>query len=109
MFGHVVPKKGIGEQGFVVDVSVEDVKLLMYTKITLKTDYGQAMLKLLVELLRKLRIHGLEKVTGENSPEYDPHANGDAEIGVQIVKACSGRTEWSWRMSSGTVCRLFAL
>ena len=28
----------------------------------------------------------MEKVTSENPPEYDPRANGNAEVGVKIVK-----------------------
>ena len=68
------------------DVIVEDVKWLRYTKILLKTDNEPAILKLLVESLRELRIHGLEEVTSENSPEYDSQANGNAEIGMRTVE-----------------------
>ena len=62
---------------------VDDIKLLGYTKVMLKSDNEPAMLKFLVELLRELRINGLEQVIimSENSPEYDPQANGNAETG----------------------------
>ena len=36
--------------------------------------------------MTELRIQDLVKVTGENSPECDPQAHRNAEIGVQIVK-----------------------
>ena len=52
----------------------------------LKSDNEPFILKLLVESLWELRINGLEQVMSENSPEYDPQAHGNAEVGVKIVK-----------------------
>ena len=52
----------------------------------LKTNNEPTILALLTESLRELSIHGLEKVMSEKSPEYDPQANGNVEIGVKIVK-----------------------
>ena len=86
MFAHVVPKKGVDEDGFAVKCIVDDVKWFGYTKVVLKTDNEPAILKLLQETLRDLRIEGLDQVMGENSPEYDPQANGNAEVGVKLVK-----------------------
>ena len=90
VFGHVVPRKGIDEKGLDVDAIVEDAKWLGYTKIMLKTDNEPAIMKLPTELLRELRIQGLEKVMSENSPEYDPQAHRNAEVGVKIVKGMLG-------------------
>ena len=86
VFAHVVPRKGVDEDGFAVKCVVDDAKWLGYTKIVLKTDNEPAILKLLQETLRDLRIEGLDQVMGENSPEYDPQANGNAEVGVKLVK-----------------------
>ena len=36
--------------------------------------------------LRDLRVEGFYQVMRENSPEYDPQANGNAEVGVKLVK-----------------------
>ena len=43
-------------------------------------------MKLLAEALRELRIQGLEQCLEEHPPEYDPQANGSAEVGVKLVK-----------------------
>ena len=51
---------------------VDDVVWLGYSKVVLKTDNEPAMLKLLQESLRHLRVEGVDQVMHENSPEYDP-------------------------------------
>ena len=86
VFAHVVPSKGIDGSGFAVSALVEDVKWLGYSKITLKSDNEPAIVKLLVEALRELRVQGLEQAMEEHSPEYDPQANGSAEVAVKLVK-----------------------
>ena len=78
--------KGADEEGFAVKAIVDDVKWLGYSKIVLKTDNEPAILKLLQESLRDLRVEGLDQVMAENSPEYDPQSNGSAEVGVKLVE-----------------------
>ena len=58
VFGHVFPQKGIDEKGFAVSSLVEDVWWLGYSKLILKSDNEPAIVKLLCEVLRKLRIEG---------------------------------------------------
>ena len=86
VFAHVVPSKGVDQAGFAVDALVEDAKWLGYTKLTLKSDNEPAIVKLLVEALRELRVHGVEQLMEEHSPEYDPQANGSAEVAVRLLK-----------------------
>ena len=86
VFAHIVPAKGADDRGFAVDALVSDVKWLGYVKVTLKSDNEPAIVKLLAEALRELRIQGLEQTLEEHSPEYDPQANGSAEVGVKLVK-----------------------
>ena len=86
VFAHTVPVKGADEGGFAVKAIVDDVVWLGYAKIVLKTDNEPAILKLLQESLRDLRIAGVDQVMHENSPEYDPQANGNAEVGVKLIK-----------------------
>ena len=86
IFGHVVPRKGMDEKNFAVDSLVEDVKWLGYTRLTLKSDNEPAIVKLLTEALRELRINGVSQVLEEHPPEYDPQANGAAEVGVRLLK-----------------------
>ena len=86
LFAHTVPVKGADEEGFAVKAIVDDVKWLGYSKLVLKTDNEPAILKLLQESLRDLRVEGIDQVMAENSPEYDPQSNGSAEVGVKLVK-----------------------
>ena len=86
LFAHVVPSKGVDEKGFAVDSLVEDVRWLGYSRLTLKSDNEPAIVKLLTEALRELRVQGVEQVLEEHSPEYDPQSNGSAEVGVKLLK-----------------------
>jgi hypothetical protein len=62
VFGHVVPNKGVDEDGFSVNCIVEDIKWLGYSKLILKSDNEPAILKLLSESLRELRIEGVPEL-----------------------------------------------
>ena len=86
LFAHVVPVKGVDSKGFAVSSLVADVRWLGYTKVVLKSDNEPAIVKLLGEALRELRINGLEQCLEEHPPEYDPQANGSAEVGVKLLK-----------------------
>ena len=59
---------------------MEDIKWLGYSKVVLKSDNEPAIVKLLTEALRELRISGLLEVLEKHPPEYDPQANGSAEV-----------------------------
>ena len=76
VFAHAVPAKGVDERGFAVDALVGDIKWLGYSRVTLKSDNEPAIVKLLAEALRELRVSGVEQVLEEHSPEYDPQSNG---------------------------------
>ena len=69
-----------------MDALVGDIKWLGYSRVTLKSDNEPAIVKLLTEAVRELRISGLEQTLEEHSPEYDPQSNGSAEVGVRLVK-----------------------
>ena len=86
VFGHVVPCKGVDRDKFSVDCLVSDIVWTGYTRVLLKSDNEPAILKLLIESLKELRINGLEQVMSENSPEYDPQSNGMAEAAVKSWK-----------------------
>ena len=45
-----------------------------------------AILKLLAEPLRELRIECVAELLEEHPPEYDLQSNGSAEVGVQLLK-----------------------
>ena len=87
--GYVVPQKGIDEKGFALSLLVEDVRWLGFSKLILKIDNEPAIVKLLSEALRELRPEGAASapvLMKEHSPEYDPQANGSAEVGVKFLK-----------------------
>ena len=86
MFAHVIPCKGADEKGFAVNALAEDVRWLGYSRLTLKSDNEPAVVRLLSESLRELRVQGVEQALEEHSPEYDPQANGSAEVGVKLLK-----------------------
>ena len=70
VFVHVLPTEGIEEKGFSVDALVSDVKWLGYNKVTLKSDNEPAIVKVLQDSLRELRVQGFEQTVEEQSPEY---------------------------------------
>ena len=70
VFAHTVPVKSADEGGFAVRAIVDEFVWLGYTKFVSKTDHEPAILKLLQESLRDLRIAGIDQVMYENSPEY---------------------------------------
>ena len=86
VFGHVVPCKGVDRDKFAVDCLVSDTVWSGYIRVMLKSDNEPAILKLLIESLKELRVNGLEQVMSENSPEYDPQSNCMAEAAVNSWK-----------------------
>ena len=78
-FAHVVPSKGIDEKRYAVDIIVEDVTWLGYTKLILKSDNEPAIVKLAEEALRDLRMEPIEQVMKEHPPPFDSQANGQVE------------------------------
>ena len=57
-----------------------------YSRVILKSDNEPAIVRLLKESLKALRVEGLDQAGEEHSLPYDPQANGGAEIGVKLVK-----------------------
>ena len=91
VFAHAVPRKGIDDKRYAVDMVVQDVLWLGYSKVLLKSDNEPAVVKLLKEALGSLKVNGLDSVGEEHSPPYDSQANGSVEAAVKQVK-CRVRT-----------------
>ena len=73
--GRVAPQKGIDEKGVAVSSLDEDVRWLGYSNRILKSDNEPAIVKLLREALREVRIEGAASapvLMEEHSPEFDP-------------------------------------
>ena len=79
VFAHAVPQKGIDSERYAVDRLVRDLKWLGHTKIVLKSDNEPAILKLLTEVLKDMRVQAVEQVTESHPPAYDPSSNGEIE------------------------------
>jgi len=87
VFAHAVPQKGIDEKNYAVDTVVSDVMWLGYNKVLLKSDNEPAMVKVLKEVITRLKVLGVDQVGEEHSPPYDSQANGSVENAVKQVKA----------------------
>ena len=96
---HVVSTKGAGADRYAVEKLRGDIAWLGYTKVTLKSDNEAAIVKLLTETLKGLRIEaradeplpssqgpGLEQATEAHPPAYDSKANGSVENAVRQVQ-----------------------
>ena len=88
LFAHVVPAKGVDERRFSVDALVDDIKWLGYTRMILKSDNEPAIVRLLSESSKDLRISvgDLGQVMEEHPPPFDSQANGDAEAAAKAVQ-----------------------
>ena len=86
LFAHAVPRKGPDEQGYIVDQIVADVLWLGHAKVVIRTDNEPAILKLVLEALKALKVAGVDQASSEGSVPYDPQTNGAAESAVGSVK-----------------------
>ena len=89
VFAHVVPSKGIDVKQFAVSVLLDDIKWLGYVRLTLKSDNEPAIVKLLTESLKGIRVStepGVEQVMEEHPPPFDSQANGDVEAAAKTVR-----------------------
>ena len=67
IFAHAVTAKGADIDGFAVQCVVEDVLWLGYSRVILMSDNEPAIVRLLKESLKSLRVEGLEQA-GEEHP-----------------------------------------
>ena len=86
VFAYTIPVKGVDEERYSVDCLVKSIEWMGWTRIALMSDNEPAIVKLLKESLKSLRVEGLEQASEEHSPEYDPRANGIAENTVGAIK-----------------------
>ena len=91
VFAHAVPKKGVDDKRFAVDIVVEELLWLGYAKVILKSENEPSIVKLLKETLAVLKVLGLDQAGEEHSPPYDSQADGSVENAVKLVN-CRLRT-----------------
>ena len=86
LFAHAVRAKGSDQEGYAVQCLVDDIVWLGYSRVILKSDNEPAIVRLLRDALKALRVEGMEQACEEHPPPYDPQANGGIEIGVKLIK-----------------------
>ena len=75
VFAHAVPRKGVNDKRYAVDMVVGDVLWLGYAKVILKSDNEPSIVRLLKEALAGLKVSGLEQAGEEHSLPFDSQAN----------------------------------
>ena len=63
-----------------------DIAWLGYTKVTLKSDNEPAIVSLLTETLKGLKVEALEQANEAHPPAYDSKANGSIENAVRQLQ-----------------------
>ena len=88
IFAHVVPCKGIDEEGWVAETVVRDVAWLGHTKLIIKADGEPALQALVRRVLEVARVEcpETENLSNEDPPAYDSQANGGIETGIRRIR-----------------------
>ena len=86
LFAHAVPAKGVDPARYAVDLLLADIEWLGYTRLSLRSDNEKAIVALLRESLKSLRVETIDQVLEEHSVPYDSQSNGMIEIGCQLVR-----------------------
>ena len=85
IFAWLVPCKGCDANGFVVDRLSTAIKWLGYTNLLVKSDNEPAILALLRDTLRAIRVD-VDEAKEEHSLPYDSQANGGVENGIRNMR-----------------------
>ena len=80
-----MPQKGVDADRYAVERLVRDIQWLGHTRVILKSDNEKAILKLLTEVLKDLRVSSLEQATQQHPAAYDPNSNGATEAACKRV------------------------
>ena len=90
IFAHPVIAKGVSEDQYAADAISQDIGWLGYTQVFLRGDNEPALIALLKESSRSMRIKNdptpTDSVAAEGSVPYEPQSNGAAETGVWLLK-----------------------
>ena len=76
MFAHAVPQKGPDPEGYAVDCFASDVAWLGWSWIIVRSDNEPALVKLVIESIKAMKVNGIEQAAAEGSVPYDPRAMG---------------------------------
>ena len=85
LFAHAVPKKGVDQNGYIVNQVKQNAIWLGHPKVVLKGDNEPALVQVLEAAATALRSAGVS-ANDEGSVPYDPQTNGAAENAVKLLK-----------------------
>ena len=93
VFAHVVDRKGVDEQKYIIDRLMEDLSWLGFSRVTLRSDNERSIVKVLKQALVTARVEVIDddgdppnQLTEEHSARYDSQSAGDIEVAVRDVK-----------------------
>ena len=86
VFGHVIPCKGLDEDGLVVDTIVNDIEWLEHTRVILKADNERAIQALARKAVELAKLELKEQVSKEDPATSDSTSNGGTEIEVRLLR-----------------------
>ena len=88
IFAHVVPCKGVDEDGHVVKLVCDNLAWMGHTRIILKCDNEPAVKKVITEALIRMKVDvkELETISQEFPEKYESQSNGMTEVGVKIFR-----------------------
>ena len=79
IFAHMVTQKGVDEERYAVECLRKDIQWLGHMRLALRSDNEPAIVHLLRESLKELRIGDIEQCMEEHSVAYDSKDNGLVE------------------------------
>ena len=85
-FAHAVRTKGANDNGYAAARICEDIEFLGHTRVVLRSDNEPALLAVVADALKGLRIQHLDGAAAEGSVPYDPQTAGAAEVTVRNLK-----------------------
>ena len=85
-FCHAVLAKGAGTDGYAGARVAEDIAFAGHTRVILRSDNEPALLQVVADALKNLRVQQLDAASSEGSVPYDPQTAGAAEVTVRNLK-----------------------
>ena len=86
VFAHLVQQKGADADGYAVECLRRDIQWLGYARLVLRSDNEPAIVNLLKESLKELRVSNIEQCQEEHSVAYDSKDNGAVENACKQVQ-----------------------
>ena len=83
---HMVPSKASSMDKFAAERTVEDIVYLGHTRVIFRSDHEPALLLLVGDALKGLRVQQLDSAAAEGSVPHDPQTAGAAEVSARNLK-----------------------